>query len=342
MKTFKKIISSVLSISSVMAMLSVNSMALGERETNVSMYYLADTLSFQLDLYYDNGTMELLIDNGIYLGSTIPAYYEDETGNTEIYTQAVYYPVYSNGDIIGIFNVYHGDENDTYSYSEYLGDELNEYKSLNPIMFINDDEERIIPGGELKVNSCYTDKTADLVKVPVSNEKANLTRSTSPSKILSVQSWDQTENGYTPLCRAGSMWSIGEYVNGSTYDSPNTIVNELNNRNYDISEVYASDVINYLNDLYGITTTQRGVLTHSAIKTTINNDNPAYMGWDYLKKGHATVLCGYKETDTRFGIRVMDPYGGLFRVVSVSSNSNTYTMAVNGHTYTWARSLVVQ
>ncbi len=55
-----------------------------------------------------------------------------------------------------------------------------------------------------------------------------------------------------------------------------------------------------------------------------------------------TGLCGYKETDTKFGIRVMDPYGGLFRVVSFSSSSDPFSMAGNGHTYTWTRSLVIQ
>ncbi len=342
MLNFKRIISSILCVSSAMAMMSVNAMALVDRETNVSMSDLVETLSFQLDLYYDNDTMQILENDGLYLGSAIPAYYEDDAGIIEIYTQAVYYPVYSDGDVIGIFNVYHGDENETYSYSEYLSDELNEYKFSNPIMFINDEDERIIPGNEEKDILGCLDITADSVEVPIKNTNANLASSTSTSKILPVQSWNQKENGYTPLCWAGSMWSIGEYINGSTFGSPFEIADEVGVDYYGSTDIYVTDVKDFFSDLYGITTTQKGVLSQSAIQTTINNDNPAYMAWDYGDKGHATVLCGYKETDTKFGIRVMDPYGGLFRVVSVSSSSDPFSMAVNGHTYTWTRSLVIQ
>lgn len=342
MKFYKRIISSILGISSVIAMMPVNTMAVENIETNVYMGDLADTLSFQLDLYYDNDTMETLKADGLFLGSAIPAYYEDENGNTEIYTQAVYYPVYSNGDVIGIFNVFHGDENDTYSYSEYLSDELNEYKFSNPIVYINDEDEKIIPGEAENDISCYSDIAGDLVEVYVENTSANSARATSNSKTLYIESWNQKENGYTALCWAGSIWSIGEYVSGSTFDSPYDIADEVGVDYYGNTAVYISNVKGYLSDLYGITTTRKGVVSQSAIKTSLTNDKPIYMEWDYSTKGHATALCGYKETDTKFGIRIMDPYGGIFRVVSVTSSSDPFTITLNGHTYTWARSLVIQ
>lgn len=127
------------------------------------------------------------------------------------------------------------------------------------------------------------------------------------------QNVDGTQRG---LCWAATVASMCKYEKPSTYGTltAKEIADYMNvgydEGGTDTDAKYA--LKDYLGSPYVPTIT--GVLSDDAIKTVIDNNDPAYMAnqrktgyWPWNTAGHAVALIGYSFTSTGDTIVIMDP-----------------------------------
>ena len=89
--------------------------------------------------------------------------------------------------------------------------------------------------------------------------------------------------------------------------------------------------------------TIKGVLSKSAIKTVIDNNDPAYIQARRKKnvisyEYHAVALAGYNFSDNNnLKVRIMDPAYEVFKICAY--NGSKWTFAFGSQTYTWYKTI---
>lgn len=98
----------------------------------------------------------------------------------------------------------------------------------------------------------------------------------------------------------------------------------------------------YLGSPYSPTIT--GILSNDAIKTVINNVDPAYTQnkrktgfWPWNYDYHAVALTGYSFTSNSSTIQIMDPAYEQFK--TATKNNGTWSFAFGDTTFSWTKTV---
>lgn len=146
--------------------------------------------------------------------------------------------------------------------------------------------------------------------------------------------------GDLPICWAAVVASMVMYEMPTQY--PELYATQVCNK---IGHSYTGgspsvDVVNalnaYLPDIY-VPTYFSYAMSTSAVKTIIDNNDPAYMSSyriDNSSSRHGTALCGYSVNGSTFQIRLMDPAYECFKF-STYTNS-VFRYAFGSYTFQWS------
>lgn len=173
------------------------------------------------------------------------------------------------------------------------------------------------------------------------NNMAAVTRASGSSYLSSYPIVDQNVDGVQRgLCWAATVASMCRFEKPSTYGSLTAKqVADHMNIGYDKGGTNAKSALSYyLGSPYVPTTTS--VLSDDAIKTVIDNVDPAYMRnkrktgfWPWSSDYHAVALTGYSFTSSGSTIQIMDPAYEQFKTATKSGSS--WSFAFGDTSFTW-------
>ena len=296
-----------------------------------------------------------------YLGNpfTIACVEGDEIDSK---TNINYIPLISEGEIIAIVTILkNGNEYDC-SIGIDFADELDAYlKSENndvALVFNNYDLLAVDSSSNNEVLYNYPDEVSTYsLSAPISYSEVSLNTNVVDYSSLCNESYSLPNvpvsraynyfssypivfQGDLPICWAAVVASMVMYEMPSEY--PELYATQVCNK---IGHSYTGgspsvDVVNalnaYLPDVY-VPTYFSYAMSTSAVKTIIDNNDPAYMSSyriDDSSSRHGTALCGYSVSGSTFQIRLMDPAYECFKF-STYTNS-VFRFAFGSQTYQWS------
>jgi hypothetical protein len=222
-------------------------------------------------------------------------------------------------------------------------DETNNTYSIMADQAIEDFSTEEIESDTIVGKNKETFVGAEETTVVDENNTAAIARASGSLYLSNYPIVDQKVNGtQRGLCWAATVASMCRFEKPSSYGTLTAKqVADYMGIGYDSGGTNANAkkaLSHYLSSPYSPTTTS--VLSDDAIKTVINNADPAYMRnkrktgfWPWSFDYHAVALTGYSFTSRGSTIQIMDPAYEQFKTATKSGSN--WSFAFGDTTFTW-------
>lgn len=304
------------------------------------------------------------------LHEKIPAYIFQD-GSLEPLDNADYYPVSVNDNVIGIFTVnYDGTGGEVYTFSSEFAEEWNVFTVNNEqaCMVFDDTKmylmgptarEKVYDGHGYSLNfedepqalsaDSFEDADVDIKDINFYNVKPsnsiatmqlqnNKARATGRHQV-NIELWNQNNSSSTKyLCWAGTVWSIGSHLTGSTTSwTPVKIAKQiLGNTGYNDGVLF-SEIPDIYDTIYGLDVSREyGQVPFSDIVSNIDSDTPLHSSWQSPNYGHSMAIVGYGNNEE---ICVNDTNIGDYKWLKKNATAEDWRYTW-GETYTWSDTIV--
>lgn len=285
--------------------------------------------------------------------------------NTTTNDDIVYFPVLKNGEIIGLLEISYNNYEYTSSYSKSFSEELTRLlsekdgrnyllltdgnilqafdgKATNDIFrfFYSDFQstKMLVSQSEIMNYSkviTYEDLTTDLYGLCDGAENGTLAYDGPKAyKTLNVPIVQQTG----PNCWAATCASVINYYNGTTLgaDDVGRFINPGNPTAHatwtDMQNAYAH---------WGISATRTDRISFSAVKSSINANDPMHLLIRSATNGHSITLIGYEDcsnTGNGYVLILIEPATGQRRTQLLKSDGN-FEYSLGGQIFEWKKTI---
>lgn len=275
----------------------------------------------------------------VQLGMAIPTYVIDGNLNGQKYYNAAevqYYPVFSEGSVIGLVGVAQDDGGDyIFSYSEGYSAQINNVLADNAeIALVGDGKslEAVAGSGQTK-SACAEFSVANpaeelfTINISTSAEKAS---KSSSGPVLSVPAKYQSKDWD---CWAACAACVGQYYTGIDLSSTD-VANAVGIQTY----ATADQTRDAIWSVYHVNTVcQTGALNASGVLHTISNDRRPILAGMFCAglAGHMVVINGWTLVGSNIALTYMDPKAGP--TMATLSNNSPYdpvAFPLGGYMYT--------
>lgn len=270
----------------------------------------------------------------VQLGMAIPTYVIDGNLNSQKSYNAAevqYYPVFSEGSVIGLVGVAQDDGGDyIFSYSEGYSAQINNVLADNAeIALVGDGKSLEAVAGSGQTESTLTklsiaNPAEELFTINISTSAGKASKS-SNVPVLSVPTKYQSE---VWDCWAACAACVGQYYTGIDLSSTD-VANAVGIRTF----ATASQTRDAIQSVYGVSTVHtKGSLSVNEVLNTISNRRPILAGLANAAYGHMVVINGWTLVGSSIALSFMNPLTGP--TMATVSSAYPITLPVGGNMLT--------